>query len=226
MIWIAIVIVILLILLLVIFSSNNILGSNEPTEFKNKSTSSYMKLKKMVKNNNVIFLTGRAGVGKSYVGHKLEKDTGYKYISVDDMILNMIDAHPDKYALFQIYGEGDAYPEERKKLLDDVKNKIKKYNKVILDGMLRQKDIDYIKADLVVYIEPYDWKDYPKALKQRVKNDIKNGTKTINIVWRQLEDNYTNEELDEAISYASVKQHIYSDKLKKQYDALIYRNKF
>ena len=110
-------------------------------------------------------------------------------------------------------------------MITAIKELITKHKKIIIDGMIRPRDIGPIGIDLVIYIEPKNWKKYPKAIKERYEKDIANGTKTLGVLWRVIGDSdISKKELDKIISEVADKQQKYSEKLKDQYRGLLYKN--
>lgn len=68
----------------------------------------------MNKDQNIIFLIGFMGSGKSTLGKKVATKTGYTFIDLDDLIVNHINMSISEY--FDIYGEAAFREIEREKL--------------------------------------------------------------------------------------------------------------
>src|SRR5690554_1941101 len=81
-------------------------------------------LQNMNKDRNLIFLIGFMGCGKSTMGKKVAKKTGYPFIDLDDLIVQKINISITEY--FEAFGESAFRAIEREELhkLSGLKNAI------------------------------------------------------------------------------------------------------
>lgn len=146
----------------------------------------------------IVFLTGRGGVGKSYVSNKLSKELQYKVISMDDIITKILIpkfydkinkySNGDIAQIFNIYMEKPNYDWVKKfkkpiiKIInDEIDNlKSKGFNKIVVEGSITDKKLiknifgKENKDYTLLLIEPLSKESYLEKVIKRFKEDPDN----------------------------------------------------
>lgn len=146
-------------------------------------------------NENLIFIVGYTGSGKSFLSNKYKKQ-GYYIVSTDEIIRNNLMKNADNTIHFSIYLEQRLNREElqqsRTNFISIIKNLIKKHKKIVIEGQLNSILIDEIadnkKFDIIL-VKPKDKKTYTKNIIKRFISDPMNYGK---IGWIKTDDEQIN----------------------------------
>lgn len=141
-----------------------------------------------VKNNNdiqYIFITGRGSMGKTHLADELGK-LGFTVVHIDDIVEEIAKKHPDGIKIFALYHPG-KYPKEKQEVIKIVQNVIKKNDKVVIEGLIRDKNmINQFFMGMkfqFVYVRPKSIEIYKKYLIKRFEYEIKNNLKNLSWLW-------------------------------------------
>ena len=148
-----------------------------------------IKLENIKPTVNIFFIVGMSATGKTTTSKKLSKKLKYKLISMDNVIEKIAIKHPDKMKITKLY-HPNKYLIEKKQVIKNIKDIIKEYKNVVIEGTIWDpyiiKQIAKKKTYKIIYVQPSSKEQYIKNIKKRVKTDIKTKTKTMAIVWKFL----------------------------------------
>ncbi|SIP85919.1 AAA ATPase [Pacmanvirus A23] len=155
--------------------------------------------------NELIFVCGRGGSGKTTYATTLGKLLGYPVISIDEVIRTQMTEFSDKFSVYQ----PNASLIIRRCLVLKLRKLI--VGSVILEGSIKNPDLILDIADgeqfSVRYIIPANFEVFRQGCESRYKHDLAMQTETLGFLWYGLSRGLT---LDEAIEegYKMVRSHL------------------
>jgi dephospho-CoA kinase len=170
---------------LLFYLSFNIMISYYNAYIKHKLA--YINLKSQsggTKNRDVIFITGKAGVGKSTLAEKYVNN-GYYLLSFDELIRNKLSkdfSHIETKNLYKLYRADLKDPETmelKERFSELVREKINGNNKVVSEGSIRDlgliREIFGSDDDFTFYyVVPKSKEEYVRRIFKRFKDDPDN----------------------------------------------------
>lgn len=127
---------------------------------------------------NIIFIVGFTGSGKSYLSEQYKKH-GYYVISADEIIRENLMKDSSDGIHFLLYNDNKSslVPESKKVFIKIIKNLIKKYNKVVIEGQLQADIINEITGKNkfeIILVKPKNKAIWTKNIINRFVEDPAN----------------------------------------------------
>lgn len=129
--------------------------------------------------NEIIFVVGYTGSGKSFLSNKL-KSNGYKIISTDDIIVKYLMKDSTDTIHFLIYSAErmNKVIESKRKFIEIIKKIMSRYKKVVIEGQLHEQLINELnitnEKPNIILVKPKNQKSWLNNLTKRFESDPMN----------------------------------------------------
>jgi len=128
-----------------------------------------------ITDTNLIYVSGKASVGKSVISEHMAKDINFKLISLDELIRDDFDGN---YRLYQTPTNNPNDLVNRWEFVTKIRQIILEYKDCVIEGTIKDneliKEIFHGYHFIFCYIEPLDEKSYFRNMSKRFEQDPTN----------------------------------------------------